>query len=944
MKKVIFTMLTLSATMLNLVRLRADSPLAQHIKNTSTESLQTLSGLFVKSTAFKHGFNSVEGVTKSVILELNHQIKETLLREKYERLDLSIPAPDGNSTWTLQLVRSKILTDDFSIHTSDGKHFDAPDAVFYQGILNGDENSMAAISIFQNEVIGIVSNKNGNYDLGLIDGEQQSFYIFYHSNELASRIPFDCKTADADNLPPTSDAFVAGDCRVVRVYIECDFDLYTKRSSSITNVNSFVTGMFNQVAALYTNESITTQLSEIFIWTNTDPYISQTTSGNVLSTFRSTRTTFNGNIAHLLSTRSSNLGGVAYLDILCSSTYKHAFSNIYNSYNTVPTYSWTVNVFTHEMGHNLGSNHTQWCGWTGGALDNCYTTEGGCAAGPAPANGGTIMSYCHLSGIVGVNFSNGFGTQPGNKIRSRYNAATCLSGGPAISVSPSSASVCAGGSVSLSATGGTSYTWSPATGLSSASSANVTATPASNTTYTVSSTNAGCTTTLTIPVTVMPTVNRGTLANGNQTFSGSGNPSAISFASTPSGGSGTYAYQWYSRSGIQPAPTGSSTTGWTAITGATAATYDPGTQTSSVSFAIMVDPTGSPDCGGFAWSNGVRQITVNPSTSFNAGVLANGDQTFCNNGGDPASISFSTASSGSASYTRQWYYKSGIQQAPTGSSVSGWTSIAGATGTSYDPPAGLTSSRTYACFVTPESGTGAWASGVRQISILPAFNPGSVLSGNETFCTSGNPSNITLSVNPVGSGAYTWRWYFQESSSAACPTGSDVTGWSTNSTSTNITGTTTTGEGIMFDPISAGSINSGRTFAVLVTPIANGAVPACGTAQWATSCRKTYVNSCVANLDGILPESQSIEKPYLGQSFPNPSNGHTVIDYSLPDHYDGSNLEFYSMEGKIISKISCHSGSNRVEINVRNWPAGIYYYTLNYFGTKLDSKKIVVIE
>jgi hypothetical protein len=425
------------------------------------------------------------------------------------------------------------------------------------------------------------------------------------------------------------------------------------------------------------------------------------------------------------------------LDILCSSSYKHAFSNIYNTYSTVPTYSWTVNVFAHEMGHNLGSNHTQWCGWTGGALDNCYTTEGGCAAGPAPVNGGTIMSYCHLSGVVGVNFSNGFGTQPGNKIRSRYNAAACITGGPAITVSPASASVCAGGSVTLTASGGTSYTWTPTTGLSSSTSASVTASPASSTTYTVSSTNAGCTTTLSVPVTVLAAVNRGTLANGTQTSSGSGDPSSISFSATPSGGAGTFAYQWYSRSGIQIAPTGTSTTGWTAVSGATGATYDPGVQLASVSFAAMVDPTGTPDCGGFAWSNGVRQITVNASSGFSAGILASGNQAFCSSGGDPALISFSTAPSGSTSFTRQWYFKSGIQAAPSGSSVSGWTAIASATGSSYDPPAGLTASRTYACFVTPASGTGAWAGGVRQITVLPAFNPGTVLSANETFCTSG---------------------------------------------------------------------------------------------------------------------------------------------------------------------------------------------------------------
>ncbi|MFN8331580.1 MAG: hypothetical protein U0T81_10250 [Saprospiraceae bacterium] len=55
--------------------------------------------------------------------------------------------------------------------------------------------------------------------------------------------------------------------------------------------------------------------------------------------------------------------------------WAYAYSNIYSSYQDVPTYSWTIEVMTYEMGHNIGSNHTHWCGWTGGAIDNCYTPE-----------------------------------------------------------------------------------------------------------------------------------------------------------------------------------------------------------------------------------------------------------------------------------------------------------------------------------------------------------------------------------------------------------------------------------------------------------------------------------------------------------------------------------------------------------------------------------------
>ena len=50
------------------------------------------------------------------------------------------------------------------------------------------------------------------------------------------------------------------------------------------------------------------------------------------------------------------------------------------TYANVPTYSWTVMVFTHEMGHLMGSRHTHACVWNGNntQIDGCYTPEGTC--------------------------------------------------------------------------------------------------------------------------------------------------------------------------------------------------------------------------------------------------------------------------------------------------------------------------------------------------------------------------------------------------------------------------------------------------------------------------------------------------------------------------------------------------------------------------------------
>jgi hypothetical protein len=73
---------------------------------------------------------------------------------------------------------------------------------------------------------------------------------------------------------------------------------------------------------------------------------------------------------------------------------------------------------------------------------------------------------------------------------------------PCMTLSPSSATICSGGSgIAITASGGTSYTWGPSTGLSSTSGATVTANPTSTTTYTVTPTG-----TCTVPASVTVTV------------------------------------------------------------------------------------------------------------------------------------------------------------------------------------------------------------------------------------------------------------------------------------------------------------------------------------------------------------------------------------------------------------------------------------------------------
>ncbi|HLK96732.1 MAG TPA: M12 family metallo-peptidase, partial [Hymenobacter sp.] len=358
-------------------------------------------------------------------LTLDNDQLASLFENKPAVIDFVIPRNGG--AVNLTLARVNITSDDFSVNTNDESNVAYKNGVHYRGIVNGDENSIAALSFYDGEVMGFYNNAQGNYTVGKVEGEQDVMVV-YNSKQLENPEAWGCFTADSGApVEYTNDGNDNRDigCKTVKVYFECDYALFTNKGSSTTNVSNYVTGLFNQVATLYANENVDIQISEIYVWTTTDPYVSHTSTSAVLSAFKANKgTNFNGNLAHFLTTRSLG-GGIAYVDVICSKSYAFGVSAISSSYNSVPTYSWTIEVVTHELGHNLGSPHTQSCSWTGGALDNCYAVEGSCSPGPAPINGGTIMSYCHMTS-TGINFNNGFGSQPGNLIRSRVLNATCL--------------------------------------------------------------------------------------------------------------------------------------------------------------------------------------------------------------------------------------------------------------------------------------------------------------------------------------------------------------------------------------------------------------------------------------------------------------------------------------------------------------------------------------
>ena len=533
-------------------------------------------------------------LSDAVLLDLNVSESRTVKEDLPAAMKFTLPL-GGRENMQLELVRVDVLTDDFALYTSASRNRAVPytPGAYYRGIVNGMPNSVAAISVFDGEISGIIGTPDqGNYILGKLNGRNAG-HILYNESDMLVTDNFECGTEDpalSQEDIRLMQEIAAGqhsggrslsDC--VKVYLELEHDLVTEKGGE-TGAANFITGVWNMVATLYQNENINTEISEIFAWTTPDSYPTNGTS-NALNAFRAARPNYNGDLAHLISRGAPSGGGVAWVNALCSS-YGYAYSWINSSYAAVPTYSWTISVLTHEMGHNLGSPHTHSCSWNGNqtAIDGCGPQAGyseGCD-GPVPASG-TIMSYCHILSNVGIDFNLGFGPQPGDLIRNRVSTASCLDacagGGDCHSVSISKTDISCNGGNDGSATatpdGGSgpfTYAWS-----NGASSATVNGLSAGVYTVTVSD-GGDCN------ITASVTVNQpSALSLGTQTTDAAGGANGAVNLSV-SGGTPGYAYAWSNGAstqdinGLNPGTYSVTVTDANGCTATTSATVNDATQ------------------------------------------------------------------------------------------------------------------------------------------------------------------------------------------------------------------------------------------------------------------------------------------------------------------------------------------------------------------------------
>jgi len=163
--------------------------------------------------------------------------------DETKAINLSIPFKTKNIV--LELVEVPEYFYDYEIITSDWERFAANrDIKHFRGVVKDDEHSLAAITFYDDEIMGLIATSEGNFNIA--KNKQSGRHLFYNDKNLKEKPDWVCDTEYAPDVTYAPDVLLDNRSdlgntkaslkstsinKIVKFYVETEYDIYQNRGS-----------------------------------------------------------------------------------------------------------------------------------------------------------------------------------------------------------------------------------------------------------------------------------------------------------------------------------------------------------------------------------------------------------------------------------------------------------------------------------------------------------------------------------------------------------------------------------------------------------------------------------------------------------------------------------------------------------------------------------------
>ena len=321
--------------------------------------------------------------------ELNAQKRN---KQKPKKLTLVLPDPTGKLI-TFEIFQTKLMESELAARY--------PNIKTYRGYNQENKRERIALGWSEKGFYAGISTNSGSYSIDRYANNQKEFYIsyFHRDYDKIEGLSNICGTKATDLVNKSSNYTARNDAaslplREYRLAIGCTGEFGNRYGPTKEDVLAELVKSVNRINLILENDLairlilVNESDKVIFLDAETDPYTDGNTGGSLLgentSVLNNAVGASNYDLGHVYTIGCDDVGGIAFIRSICGVSKGAGVTCHSNSDISVVA----VRVAAHEIGHQLGSNHT---------FNNCSGNE---SSGTAyePGSGSTIMSYGGLCG------------------------------------------------------------------------------------------------------------------------------------------------------------------------------------------------------------------------------------------------------------------------------------------------------------------------------------------------------------------------------------------------------------------------------------------------------------------------------------------------------------------------------------------------------------------